>query len=139
MKDLKLTRRDFDHQTSDREGVDLVRSPSGDLTTVEGRPLLAQAIINRLLTRKGELAALGHPTYGCRLYELVGELNNARTRGRAELYIRESLAQEPRIAEITEVAFALPDRQLGRNTLTAAISLVPVGDHNPLTVEVPIL
>ena len=82
--------------TSDRDPVDLLSAAGGDVQTVTGRENLAQAIVNRLLTRRGELTGLGHPDYGSRLHLLVGELNNARTRGLAELYIRDSLAQEPR-------------------------------------------
>ncbi|MGV2388060.1 MAG UNVERIFIED_CONTAM: hypothetical protein LVR29_06225 [Microcystis novacekii LVE1205-3] len=38
----------------------------GDLGAIEGQTNLRQAILNRLLTRKGELAKLGHPDYGSR-------------------------------------------------------------------------
>ena len=69
---------------------------------------MAQAILNRLLTRRGELTALGHPNYGSRLHMLLGEPNNARTCARAELYIRESLAAERRLAETVDITFAPP-------------------------------
>ena len=103
LQDLKLTRRDFDQQVSDRDTVDLITSASGDLQTVSARANLGQAIINRLFTRKGELTKLGHPGYGSRLYQLIGELNNTRVKGLAELYIRESLAAEERIEAITRI------------------------------------
>ena len=88
MKDLALTRRQFDVPTSDRETVDLTRTATDDLRTVDGRDNLAQAVINRLLTRQGELAALGHPRYGSRLHELIGEPNNVRIRGKAARLVR---------------------------------------------------
>ena len=137
-KDLKLTRRAFDQMTSDRERVDLVASPSGDAQTVSGRANLAQAIINRLLTRQGELTRLGHPNYGSRLHLLAGELNNTRTRGLAGIYIRESLAQEPRIQEVTEVAFAPPSRGIERDTLQVVVRVRPVGDDEDLTLVIPL-
>lgn len=136
--DLQLSRRNFDEQVSDRDYVDLLRANNGDLQTVSGRHNLAQAVINRLLTRKGELRRLGHPQYGSRLYQLVGELNNARVRGLAEIYIRESLAQESRIAEITAIEFAPVSRSQGRNVMQAAISVLPVGEQSPFTISIPI-
>ena len=46
-KDLRLTHRAFDLQTSDREYVSLFANQSGDLTTISGlktvRPALADA------------------------------------------------------------------------------------------------
>jgi phage baseplate assembly protein W len=137
-KDFRLTPRAFDQMTSDRESVDLVASASGDVQTISGRANLAQAIINRLLTRQGELTRLGHPNYGSRLHLLVGELNNARTRGLAGIYVREALAQEPRIQEVTEVSFAPPSRGLERDTLRIMVRVKPVGDDEELTLIIPL-
>ena len=71
-KDLQLTRRGFEVLTSNRDYVSLLSEKGGDLDTVSGRTNMAQAIVNRLLTRRGELSKLGHPDYGSRLHELVG-------------------------------------------------------------------
>lgn len=136
-KDLRLTRRAFDQMTSDREPVDLISAAGSDLGTVSGRANLAQAIVNRLLTRRGELTRLGHPNYGSRLHQLIGEPNNARTRGLAELYIRESLAQEKRVQEVTQVAFAPPTRGQERDTLYISITVRPTGGDD-LTLIIPL-
>lgn len=137
-RDLRLTRRSFDQVLSDRDKVDLELSATGDVATVNGRANLAQAIINRLFTRLGELTRLGHPTYGSRLHSLVGERNVTRARGLAEIYIRECLGQEPRIAEIVEIAFAPPSRSEERSTLRVQIIVRPVGDEQPLSLVLPI-
>jgi phage baseplate assembly protein W len=109
----------------------------GDLATVQGRDNLTQAILNRFYTRQGELTPLGHPNYGSRLYLLIGEMNNTRTRNLAELYMRECLVQEPRIAEIESIEFEPPSRDLHkRNLLIATISLKAVGDPQPLTLQI---
>ena len=127
--DLHLTRRQPGIEVSDREAVDLRTSTGGDLVKITGRANLAQSIINRLLTRKGELSQLGHSSYGSRLYELIGEPNNTRTRGLAELYIRESLKQERRIEEITEITFTAPSRTgEDREELKITINVKPVGE-----------
>lgn len=138
LKDLKITGRSFDVQTSDREYVDLLTDRRGDLQTVEGRDNLAQAVINRLLTRQGELAALGHPRYGSRLYLLVGEPNNLRVRALADAYIREALAQESRIAKVSFVTFDAPSRTETRNTLKATIGVQPSGNAPAFSILLPI-
>ena len=136
-KDIQLTRRAFNQRTSDRDYVDLISSFNKDVQTVSGRSNLAQAIINRLLTRKGELSKLGHPQYGSRLYLLVGELNNIRLRGLAEIYIREALNQEQRIEEITFVNIEPPSRAT-RDELIAHIGLKPVGGEDEISLSIPI-
>jgi phage baseplate assembly protein W len=132
-KDIKLQRRGFDLRVSDRELVDLLASPSGDLATVTGRENLVQAILNRLLTRKGELARLGHPEYGSRLHTLIGELNNTRLQGLAALYIRECLLQETRLREITAISFAAPSRGSERNVLEATVTVKALGSPDDLS------
>lgn len=131
--DLYLTRRQPNQRSSDRNAVDL----AVPFSTVSGRKNLVQAILNRLHTRQGELAEIGHPDYGSRLYELVGELNNDRTRRRAELYIRQCLAQEARIDEVLEVSFEPPRRDLGlQTTLAAQVILRPVDDLSHLVLNI---
>ncbi len=131
--DLRLTRRRSGRRHSDRSAVDLRRSTRGDLATVTGRENLVQAILNRLFTRRGELAALGHPRYGSRLHQLIGEPDNTRTRGRLELYVRECLAREPRIAEVAAFEVAPPSRGLGRGVLEVTLAVRPVGQDELLT------
>ena len=84
-------------------GSDLVVSPTGDLVIVSEEPNLAQAIINRLRTIEGELYEIEHPTYGSRLYDFIGELNNDLTRNRIRNYIKSTLMKEPRIKEIVKI------------------------------------
>jgi len=131
--DLKLSRRLFNQEVGDRQSVDFVASPSRDLSTVSERENLAQAILNRLLTRKGELAKLGHPNYGSRLHTLIGELNNTRMQGFAALYIREALAQEPRIQEVKQLTFAPPSRGGDRNIMQVTITVLPIASTDDLT------
>ena len=137
-KDLKLTRRAFDQLTSDREYVSLVADASGDLDTTTSRANLVQAVINRLLTRKGELTSLGHPEYGSRLHELVGELNNLRLRALAEVYIRDCLSQERRIEKVRYVTFEPPERGIDRNVLKVTIGISAVGEPQDVAIIIPI-
>src|SRR3954453_15904499 len=74
-----------------------------DYPTLEGRDNLAQAIVMRLLTPRGELAELGHPEYGSRPHELLGSPHSHTRRGLAKLFVLEALAQEPRIEKVLDV------------------------------------
>ncbi len=138
LTDIKLTRRSFDQQVSNREDVDLIADAGGDLAQVSGRANLAQAILNRLFTRQGELSKLGHPAYGSRLHLLIGEVHNPRTRGLSEIYIRECLAQEARVEKVVRVTIAPPTRGLDRSTLSITVSVKPVGDTQLLTLTIPL-
>src|SRR5687768_14662684 len=51
-----------------------------DLGTITERENLAQALILRLLTPRGSLAALGHAQYGSLLHEIVGQRKNEALR-----------------------------------------------------------
>lgn len=134
--DLSLTHRQPSQISSDRHSVDL---RLGDEGTVSDRNNLIQAILNRLHTRQGELTSLGHPSYGSRLHELVGNLNRDRVRRLAELYIRDCLAQETRLAEVVQITFAPPSRTLSQQTtLTAEIIVRPVNDPSLLALDLTV-
>ncbi|HVF14084.1 MAG TPA: hypothetical protein VM942_05750 [Acidimicrobiales bacterium] len=68
-----------------------------DLRTIDGRENLAQALLLRLLTPRGSLAALGHGEYGSRLGELIGRRKTEALRGLCRAYVLAAVAQEPRV------------------------------------------
>ena len=71
-----------------------------DLTVVAGVPAATQLFVNRLKTHRGELAPLGHPEYGSRHHELIGQPNVERTRALLKLHVLECLSHEPRISRV---------------------------------------
>lgn len=71
-----------------------------DLAVVAGVPAANQLFVNRLKTHRGELAPLGHPEYGSRHHELVGQPNVPRTRALVKLHVLECLAHEPRVHRV---------------------------------------
>ncbi len=123
--DLALTRRSVGAPSSNRQAVDF-QTNRGDVHLSSGLDNLAQAMLNRLYTRRGELAGLGHPTYGSRLYELIGEPITWRTHAKAELYIRECLRQEHRIQQVLEIVLI---EGTNRTTLAVNIIVEPVGQE----------
>lgn len=102
--DLALKRQTLRTLASSRMTID-VGSFRGDLSLRGGLDNVAQAIQNKLLTRKGEVSKLGHDSYGSELYKLIGQPNTWRSKARAEMYIREALKNEKRVEEIIDIYF----------------------------------
>ncbi len=125
-KDLKLK--------FDPLGADLIAT-KGDFETISDENNLVQSIIHRLITDEGELYDVGHADYGSRLHELVGELNNARTRERLKNLIHACLAEEPRIIEVTDIK-VMPN-QHDLNRLDIEITVLPIGKSTFLSVVYP--
>lgn len=96
-----------------------------DFVPRDGLENLAQAVLLRLLTPRGELAALGHPEYGSRLHELIGHENNTTRRNLLKLFILEALKLEPRIDKVAELKVA-PSPGL-RSTVDVLLKVKPVG------------
>ena len=103
-----------------------------DLATASGDDNLGQAVIMRLLTPRGELAELGHPAYGSRVHELIGERNTDTLRELLRLYILEALAMEPRIDEIVQLEVR-PHSQI-RSLVEVTLLVRPVGRSRALTI-----
>lgn len=134
------------HSNRDRDpltglsGNDLVtarRAATGlrDLDTYGEVNNLVQALLLRFLTPVGELAVLGHPDYGSRLDELIGELNSETNRNRAKLYVLQALAAEPRVKKVVSVEVrqnASTPEQMDIN-----IWLIPVDGDTPLNLVFP--
>ncbi len=116
-------------------GVDLALSPTGDLETVAEEFNIGQAAIVRIRTRKGELLDLGHSAFGSRLYEMIGEPNNERTRELIRNIVKETLGQDPRIKEIRRVDVK-PSR-FDRNQVDIEIMLVAIESETPINIVYP--
>jgi phage baseplate assembly protein W len=107
-----------------------------DLERVGGVDNLQQALLLRFLTPVGGLAQLGHPRYGSRLFELVGEPNTETNRNRAKLFVLEALAAEPRVAEVLRVTVTT-DRRRDPARIDVAVSLRAVDLDTPVNLVFP--
>ena len=107
-----------------------------DIRTAEGVEAIEQALVNRLKTRLGELAPLGHPDYGSRHHELVGEPNVERTRNLIKLHVLQALRREPRIEKVISASVAA-DHDPPRETVRIVLSLRLIGRQAPLNMVVP--
>ncbi|MBE0616912.1 MAG: hypothetical protein IH608_03145 [Proteobacteria bacterium] len=84
------------------------REVSWDFLPRSGKENLVQAVILRILTPRGELAALGHPEFGSRVHELIGRENTRTCHNLVKLYIMEALGHEPRIEKVVHLTVAPP-------------------------------
>ncbi len=108
-----------------------------DLATLDGRENLAQALMLRLLTPRGTLAALGHADYGSRLSELIGRHKNEELRNLCRAFVLETAAQEPRVEpKAVDVRFELEEERFDNFVFTLAVAPVAGGDPVTLSLEV---
>jgi phage baseplate assembly protein W len=139
--DLRLL-QNLDRQNDRDRGRDLsitTRAETGqiDLETLSGRDNLQQALLLRFLTPVGELALLGHPKYGSRLFELIGELNTETNRNRAKLFVLQALAEEPRVRDVRSVR--VTSNRANPNQMDIDIWLLPIDSNTPLNLVFPFL
>jgi len=121
------------------EDADIVERRVGgelDLDLADGLPNLEQALANRIKTRKGELTALGHPDYGSRHHELIGEPNVERTRNLIKLYILQALRDEPRVERVLSAKVSA-DHQPPRETVRIELALRLRGVPDVLNLVLP--
>lgn len=107
-----------------------------DIETASGLDNLTQALANRLKTRKGELADVGHPDYGSRHHELIGEPNVERTRNLIKLYVLQALADEPRIERVLS-ADVRAESDPPRETVRIELTVLPIDRSAPLNLVIP--
>jgi phage baseplate assembly protein W len=107
-----------------------------DVRLTDGVDNLTQAIANRIKTRRGELAPLGHPGYGSRHHELIGEPNVERTRNLIKLYILQALRDEPRIEKVLSVTVRA-EQNPPREKVRIELSVRVKGEPTPLNLVLP--
>jgi phage baseplate assembly protein W len=112
------------------------RAGARDLDVAAGLETLTQALANRLKTRKGELAPLGHPDYGSRHHDLIGQPNVARTRDLIKLYVLQAIRNEPRIEKVVS-ATVTAEHVPPRDTVRIELTLQVIGVPAPLNLVVP--
>jgi hypothetical protein len=79
------------------------------------------------MTPVGALTLLGHPDYGSRLPELIGQLNNQTNRNLAKLFVLLALSEEPRVKEVVSVDVT-PNVAL-RDAIDITVNLIAI--HSP--------
>lgn len=135
-RDLLLHWRSSSGMFEDADLDTLRRAGARDLALADGLADFEQALANRLKTRRGELAALGHPDYGSRHHALIGEPNVERTRHLIKLYVLQALRDEPRIEQVLAVDVQ-PEHQPPRETVRISLALRVQALPQPLNLVLP--
>lgn len=124
------------------EDADLIAVETGpwravrDVARVSGVPAAEQMLVNRLMTQRGELAGLGHPDYGSRHHEYVGQPNVERTRHLVKLAVIEALTDEPRVEKIVAIRVYAPHSP-PRDQVRIEADVLLIGQDAPLNLVVP--
>lgn len=137
-RDLAAVYRSGDGRHEDVDLAVAGRSARGpverDLAGVEGVAAAVQAIVHRLKTRTGELAGLGHPGYGSRHHELIGQPNDDHNRNLVKLHVLRALAAEPRVDRVLKAEVRCGT---ARDTVEIALTLALIGSPVPQNLVVP--
>lgn len=124
---------DGDLATARRRGVG---KEVRDLTVATEIAQAEQMLVNRLMTRRGELSAIGYADYGSRHHELIGEPNTERTRNLVKLYVLQALREEPRVERVERCVVTSGARP--RDIVRIEITLRLIDQPNPLNLVVPL-
>lgn len=106
-----------------------------DIDTITGIENLQQSLINRIMTKKGELDELGHPEYGSRHHDLVGEPNTESNRNLIKFHILECLSHEPRIERILRAQVKSDADNRGLVRIYLEIKIITI--TSPLNLVIP--
>ena len=123
---------DADLANAQRAGAGRAR----DLGVATGLDNFEQALANRLKTRRGELADLGHPDYGSRHHELLGEPNVERTRNLIKLYVLQALRDEARVEKVLS-AKVMAEHTPPRDSVRIELAIRVRGEPSPLNLVIP--
>ena len=130
--DLTKSSRDPPNDLFTRTRVETSQS---DLDVHSDVDNLVQALLLRFLTPVGEMELLGHPDYGSRLFELIGELNSETNRNKAKLFTLQALQAEPRVKEVRSVD--VTQNRADPTRMDIRISLLPVDSDTLLNLVFP--
>lgn len=92
-----------------------------DLDTIDGLDNLVQALRLRLAIACGELARLGHPRFGNRVHELVGEPLSRPNLELLRRHVRRALLDDPRVAGLERLDVRVIESEPGSVDVYAVV------------------
>ena len=105
---------------------------SGDVRVVQGVPNLQQALLYRLLTRKGELPH--HPEYGSNLQLHVGKVLDDTRVNLIRLEVMQTLLADPRVKE---VQYLQVQTDADAVNIDGSLGVIGQSDSVPLNLVIP--
>jgi hypothetical protein len=97
---------EFLNDAGDHERQATGLSANATTKTVTGYDNLIMQLQHRLNTRRGELAALGHPEYGCNLPLFIGKIGVDYWYERALLEAETAIREDPRVQDVTNLSLS---------------------------------
>lgn len=119
-EDFESTAYGIDEELDDA-GTQLP-DPSGNVATVSGIANLEMQLRHRLMTIRGELASLGHPTYGSYLPLIIGKISTDMWLERAKLEAKITVLEDPRIERVDNVRFTIEN-----TAISIELDTYPIG------------
>ena len=104
----------------------LTANANGDVATISGVPNLVQALENRLETHPGDLTF--HPTYGCKVYTLLGQGADQSTLQLAASFVASAIQADPRISSVEGAAVSVT----GDTVAVSATAITVDGKKQPV-------
>jgi phage baseplate assembly protein W len=103
-----------------------------DLIVIKGMPNLEMQLKHRLMTKRGELAELGHPQYGCLLPELIGKTSVELWQKRAIIEFENTIREDPRVADLQNATM-----RVDNDAMYLECDVYPVRQTDPMRISIP--
>jgi len=106
---------------------------TGDTETISGTDNIVMQLRHRLMTTRGELAAVGHPDYGSYLPMIIGKVGTPLWHERAKLEAEITILQDPRVDRVENLRLVAQDTAM---FIDADVYLI--GQANAETINIPV-
>lgn len=106
---------------------------TGDINVAKGMDNLIMQLGHRIVTKRGELAELGHPEYGSRLPEYIGMAGTPVWYKRAVLECEMTIKADPRIAAVTNAKISVDG-----TAIYFEGDVLPINQSDPILVNIPL-
>ena len=105
---------------------DFVKSPTGDLDTIQGLDNLKEALMRCLLTTPGSI--IHRPEYGVNIKAYQGALNSIENQRRLAITIKEQFEKDSRVEQVIGVSVDYKDKTPEMVTINVRVRVVGYGE-----------
>lgn len=106
---------------------DFVRTPTGDLDTIEGIENVKDALFRRIVTSKGSI--IHRPTYGVGLKNYQNALASLAVQRKLAGEIKEQLEEDPRVEKVVSVGIKVSSNNPGQFEINLNVKLIGYGER----------
>lgn len=106
---------------------------NGDVSSISGMSNLEMQLKHRITTQRGELAELGHPSYGSLVPTFIGKANSPVWQERIMVECMIAVMADPRVASISNSRF-----EIDNDSVFFTADVQPINQMQPLQISIPI-